>query len=48
MGGANGQSSKLSRPLVNRLLRLKYKSQLPEQPKKFTELIALLKVWDCF
>ncbi|MEG4107764.1 hypothetical protein QUA04_16795 [Microcoleus sp. S13_C5] len=48
MGCTNGELSKLPRPLAKRVLLRKQKYQLLEQRRKFTELIALPKVWDCF
>jgi hypothetical protein len=48
MGGTNGELSKLPRLLAKPHLPLELKYQLPEQHRKFTELIALPKVWDCF
>jgi hypothetical protein len=48
MGGTNGEQSKLPRLLAKPHLPLEQKYQLPEQHRKFTELIALPKVWDCF
>jgi hypothetical protein len=48
MGCTNGEQSKLPRPLAKPHMLLEQKYQLPEQQRKFTELIALPKVWDCF
>jgi len=48
MGGTNGELSKLPRPLAKTHVAVEQKYQLPEQHRKFTELIALPKVWDCF
>jgi hypothetical protein len=48
MGCTNGEQSKLPRPLAKPHLPLEQKYQLPEQHRKFTELIAWPKVWDCF
>jgi hypothetical protein len=48
MGGTNGELSKLTRPLAKPYVPVQQKYQLPEQYRKFTELIAEPKVWDCF
>jgi hypothetical protein len=48
MGGINGELSKLTRSLAKPYMPLEQKYQLPEKHRKFTELIALPKVWDCF
>jgi hypothetical protein len=48
MGCTNGEQSKIPRPLAKPHLPLEQKYQLPEQHRKFTELMALPKVWDWF